>query len=71
MAKAKTLSEMELSKLLLYIKGTKNPKRNRLMILLTYWGGMRVGEVAALCVSNVLNDDLTVKDEIILTPEQT
>jgi len=71
MAKAKTLSEIELSKLLSYIKTTKNPKRNRLMILLTYWGGMRVGEVAALCVSNVLNDDLTVKDEIILSPEQT
>ena len=71
MAKAKTLSEIELSKLLLYVKNTKNPKRNRLMILLTYWGGMRVGEVAALLVSNVLNEDSTVKDEIILSPEQT
>jgi integrase/recombinase XerD len=71
MAKAKTLSEIELSKLLSYLKTTKNPKRNRLMILLTYWAGMRVGEVAALCVRNVLNEDLTVKEEIILTPEQT
>lgn len=71
MTKAKTLSEIELSKILLYTKSTKNPKRNRLMILLTYWGGMRVGEVAALRVSNVLNDDLSVKDEIILLSEQT
>lgn len=71
MSKAKTLSDAELNKLLSYLKTTKNPKRNRLMVLLTYWGGMRVGEVAALKVKNVLNEDNTIKNEIYLKPNQT
>ena len=71
MSKAKTLSYIELTKLLSHLKTTKNPKRNRLMVLFTYWGGMRVGEVAALKVKNVLNDDGTLKSEIYLEPYQT
>ena len=71
MSKAKTLSDIELTKLLSHLKTTKNPKRNRLMVLFTYWGGMRVGEVAALKVKNVLNDDGTLKSEVYLEPYQT
>ena len=71
MSKAKTLSDIELTKLLSHLKTTKNPKRNRLMVLFTYWSGMRVGEVAALKVKNVLNDDGTLKSEVYLEPYQT
>ena len=71
MSKAKTLSDTELTKLLSYLKSTKNPKRNRLMVLSTYWSGMRVGEVAALRVKNVLNEDGTLKREVYLEPFQT
>jgi integrase/recombinase XerD len=71
MSKAKTLSDIELTKLLSHLKTTKNPKRNRLMVLFTYWSGMRVGEVAALKVKNVLNDDGTLKREVYLEPFQT
>jgi integrase/recombinase XerD len=41
------------------------------MILLTYWAGMRVGEVASLKVSDVMNIDGSLKKEIRLSANQT
>jgi integrase/recombinase XerD len=41
------------------------------MVLLTYWSGMRIGEVAAISIKDVVNVDGTVKNEINLTAEQT
>ena len=71
MAKAKTFSSTELRRVLDYIATRKHAARNRAMLLLTHWGGMRVGEVAALRYCDVLNSDGTVKDEINLSAEQT
>ena len=45
--------------------------RNRLMLLMTHWAGMRVGEVAALRVSDVRSADGRVKPEIQLDATQT
>ena len=41
------------------------------MLLMTYWGGMRIGEVAATKIKDVLATDGTIKQEINLTVEQT
>jgi len=41
------------------------------MLLLTHFAGMRVGEVAALRINDVLNGDSTIKDEVRLMPQQT
>ena len=41
------------------------------MILMTHWAGLRVGEVAALSIKDVVNRDRTVKAEIRLTRHQT
>jgi integrase/recombinase XerD len=41
------------------------------MLLLTHFAGMRVGEVAALRINDVLNGDSTIKDEVRLMPDQT
>jgi integrase/recombinase XerD len=71
MSQAKTLTEHELKILLAVISQGRNVKRNRLMMLMSYWAGMRVGEIAALKIGDVLNENGTVKDEIRLTPEQT
>jgi integrase len=59
MAKAKTFSSTELRRVLDYIATRKHAARNRAMLLLTHWGGMRVGEVAALRYCDVLNSDGT------------
>ena len=71
MPQAKTLSPKELRRVLDYTATRKHAARNRLMILMTHWSGMRVGEVAALLKADVLNNDGTVRDEIRLMAEQT
>jgi integrase/recombinase XerD len=71
MKQARTINDKELNLLLLYISTRKYATRDRAIVLLTYWGGMRIGEVAALNVKDVLNIDGTVKNEINLTAEQT
>ena len=46
MAQAKTLSDQELQRVLDYAATTKAAVRNRAILLLTHWAGMRIGEVA-------------------------
>ena len=71
MAQAKTLTDRELRKVLSYIALRKHATRNRAMLLVTHWSGMRVGEVAALRISDILSADGAVKDEVRLLAEQT
>lgn len=40
-------------------------------MLVTHWSGMRVGEIATLCIGDVRNADGTVKSEIRLDATQT
>ena len=71
MAQAKTLTDKEMRKVLNYIALRKHAARNRAMLLVTHWSGMRVGEVSALRIGDVWSADGTVKDEVRLLPEQT
>ena len=71
MPQAKTFKTEELEKVLNYVKYSKHAQRNRAMFLLTHWAGLRVGEVAALRMCDVLGANMTVKSEIRLTAEQT
>jgi len=71
MAQAKTFKIEELEQVLDFVKLTKHAQRNRAILLLTHWAGLRVGEVAALRMCDVLDANLTVKSEIRLSPEQT
>lgn len=68
---AKTLTERELQRLLDYVSKTQNAKRNRAIFLLTHLAGMRIGEVAAVKIGDVVASDGSVRDEIHLTAEQT
>jgi len=71
MAQAKTLSTADIEQLLSYITTRKYAARNRAMVLLTHWAGLRIGEVAVLRWSDVMNLDGLVKDEIRLLPDMT
>ncbi len=71
MAQAKVLNDRELKRVQAVISAKKHAARNRAMLLLTFWAGMRVGEVAALLVGDVLDADGKVRDQIRLTAEQT
>jgi integrase/recombinase XerD len=71
MSQAKVLNEKELRKVLLYVSAHKHASRNKAMLLMTHLSGMRVGEVAAVTISDVLNTDGSIKDEIYLAADQT
>ena len=71
MAQAKTLTKEELTRVLDYISTRRFAPRNRAMMLLTHLAGLRIGEVAGLRRSDVMNQDGTVKEEIRLLPDMT
>ena len=71
MPQATTLPPRELRKVLDIIAVGSYPARNRAILLMTYWIGMRVGEVAALCIDDVRNADGTIKQETRLEATQT
>jgi len=71
MAQAKTLTKEEITRVLDYINTRRFSQRNRAMMLLTHLAGLRIGEVACLRWSDVMNLDGTVKDEIRLLPDMT
>ena len=61
MAQAKTLTKDELARVLDFIDTRRFSQRNRAMMLLTHLAGLRIGEVACLRWSDVINIDGTVK----------
>lgn len=71
MSQARTLTEKELQLFLLFVQSRKHAARDRAMTLLMHWAGMRVGEVAATRIGDVLAADGTIKHEIKLTAQQT
>ena len=71
MPQARTLTHKELRRVLDYVASRPHAARNRLVLLMTHWAGMRVGEVAALRVCDVLGQDGTVKAEIRLDAQRT
>ena len=64
MKQARCLNNKELNLLLLYINTRKHAARDRAIVLMTYWGGMRIGEVAATKLKDVLAADGSIKQEI-------
>jgi integrase/recombinase XerD len=71
MAQAKVLSEKELKKVLQYCDQRKHSMRNKAMLLAAHWSGMRVGEIAALRIKDVLTNEGEIKDEVYLSAVQT
>ncbi len=68
---AKTLTQPELRRVLDYIATRPHAARNRAIVLCTFLGGLRVGEVSSLRYSDVMDGIGNVRDEIQLLPEQT
>ncbi len=68
---AKTLTQTELRRVLDYIATRKNAVRNRAVLMTTFLSGMRVGEVASLRYSDVVDSSGAIKAEIRLSAAQT
>jgi integrase/recombinase XerD len=71
MSQAKVLTEKEVRKVLLYIATKKHAIRNRAMFVVLNYTGMRVGELAALRLCDVLTKDGGIREEIYLSSSQT
>ena len=71
MPQARVLSGKELRRVLDHVATRPHAARNRAIILLTHWAAMRIGEVAALRVGDVVGRDGSVTTEIRLDAART
>ena len=71
MAQAKVVTQAELDQVLRYVSSKRYAKRDRCLLLTSFWSGMRVGEIAQLKMGDVVNEDGTIKSEIRLSAQQT
>ncbi len=72
MPQAKTLSKAELKQVLEVTRScSRYPERDATMLLFTHWCGMRVGEVAALMISDVVDEAGKIKAELVLDAART
>lgn len=71
MKQAPVLNEQDMKRMLKRCALDGLGARNRCMMMLSWLGGMRVGEIAAINVGDVLGPDGNVRDEIQLKADQT
>ena len=71
MGQATILTEAEQKKVLKVISVSSHSQRNRAAFLLSAWAGLRVGEISALKVGDVVNADGSIAQEIKLSKSQT
>ena len=71
MKQAPVLNEREKQRMLQHLQRTSYAARNRCMLQLSWLAGMRVGEVAALDIGDVLGADGAIRAEIQLRADQT
>ena len=71
MSQAKILSAAELRRVLNYVATRHHAPRNRLLVLMSHYAGLRAKELCALRYCDVLTSVGQIKSEIHLSPEQT
>ena len=71
MGQAKTFTAAELERLLAFIATQPHAARNRAMVLMTFWAGLRVGELAQLRYSDAFDMQHQPRAEIRLDPAIT
>lgn len=68
---AKTLTPQDLRRVFDYIATRKHAARNRAVLLLMYYAGLRVGEAASLRLCDVIDNERLVRSEFQLRADQT
>ena len=72
MAQAKTLTKAELKRLFDVTRSCSGyAERDLTMLQLTHYCGMRIGEVAALRIADVVDENYKVRTEIVLAAVKT
>ena len=71
MRQAQTLNEAQLRRVIQYCRSRRHPTRDETIILTSFYAGLRVKEIAALTVGNVFDEGGNVREQFILTAEQS
>ena len=71
MAQARTINEKEVKRLFAFVGTQRNPIRNKAMLALSYYCGLRAKEIASLTIGDVMKANGTIKDVADLSAEQT
>jgi integrase/recombinase XerD len=71
MKQARVLTDQEFKRLLAVVAQGKHAARNRLALMLSHLAGLRVGEIAALVVRDVIDSDGKVREQIRLSADIT
>ena len=71
MAQARTINEKEAKRLFAFVGTQRNPIRNKAMLALSYYCGLRAKEIASLTIGDVIKANGTIKDVADLSAEQT
>ena len=71
MKQARILTKAEFKRVLAVIDMYRYSERNRAIFYLSFLGGLRACEISALKLSDVVNEDYSVKTQIVLQATQT
>jgi len=71
MKQAPVLKDEQVKKLLKTTRITRHSARNRLVIILSYYVGLRACEIASLKVGDVVDGEGYIKDTVLLTKDMT
>lgn len=71
MRQAKVLNDKEFREVLAVIDSMRHSARNRAALMLSHYAGLRVSEIAALTVGDVLNAKGAVKEQVVLRASTT
>ena len=71
MRQAQTLNDAQLRRVIQYCRSRRHPVRDETIILTSFYAGLRAKEIAALTVGNVFDEAGSVREQFILTAEQS
>jgi integrase/recombinase XerD len=71
MAQASVLTDNDIRRVFRIIETTRHAERNRLAVVLPVYAGLRVGEIAALTIGDVVNQQGEARREVKLGAHQT
>ncbi len=71
MKQARVLTDAEFKRLVAVVAQMKHAGRNRLALMLSHLAGLRVGEIAALTVRDVIDSEGKVREQLRLRAEIT
>ena len=71
MKQAPVLKDEQVKRLLKTTRITRHSARNRLVIILSYYVGLRACEIASFKVGDVVDGEGNIKDTVLLTKDMT